>query len=133
MSPATPASSPSERLYRQIIDGLKEAVFQTDPQGRWAFLSQAWTELMGIPVQESLGHDALQSVHPEDRPRLQESLQSLLERKQDHSRHDVRYLRRDGSVLWVEVLARPLVGEDGSLQGLCGTLSDVSERRRTGD
>jgi len=133
MSPATPASSPSERLYRQIIDGLKEVVFQTDPKGRWTFLNPAWPELTGFPAEESLGRSALESVHPEDRPRLQEAFQPLLERKTDHFRHEVRYLRRDGSLLWVEMFTRPLLGEDGSVQGLCGTLTDVSTRRRTDD
>ncbi|KFE68350.1 PAS domain S-box protein [Hyalangium minutum] len=131
MSPATPASSPSERLSRQIIDGLKEGVFQTDPQGRWTFLNPAWSELTGFSVAESLGRDALESVHPEDRTRVQESFQALLAHKADHSRHELRYLRRDGSTLWVEMVTRPLQGEDGGLQGLCGTLTDVSTRRRT--
>ena len=79
MSPATPASSPSERLSRQIIDGLKEGVFQTDPQGRWTFLNGAWATLTGFSPEESLGRVALESVHAEDRPRLQESFQALLE------------------------------------------------------
>ena len=78
MSPAPPASSPSERLYRQIIDGLKEVVFQTDPQGRWTFLNPAWTELTGFALEEALGHDALEFVQPEDRPRTQELLQSVI-------------------------------------------------------
>ena len=43
----------------------------------------------------------------------------------------MRYLRRDGSTLWVEMVTRPLVGEDGAVQGLGGTLTDVSARRRT--
>ena len=73
MSPAPLRPVPSERLYRQIIDGLKEVVFQADPQGRWTFLNPAWTELTGFSLEETLGRDALEFVHPEDRPRAQES------------------------------------------------------------
>ncbi|HYH96109.1 PAS domain S-box protein [Hyalangium sp.] len=131
MSPAPPATSPSERLYRQIIESLEEVIFQTDPQGRWTFLNPAWPQLMGFPVEESLGRGALEYVHPEDRARLQESFQPLLDRKADTSRHTVRYLKRDGSPLWVEVLARPLLGEDGTVLGLGGKIADVSGRRRT--
>jgi PAS domain S-box-containing protein len=133
MSPATSATRPSERLSRQIIDGLKEVVFQTDPQGRWTFLNPAWSELTGFPVDESLGRSALESIHPEDRPRLQESFQPLLERRTDHSRQELRYLRRDGSALWVEMLTRPLLAEDGSVEGLYGTLTDVNTQRLTHD
>jgi two-component system, cell cycle sensor histidine kinase and response regulator CckA len=133
MSPATSESSPSERLYRQIIDGLKEVVFQTDAQGRWTFLNPAWAELTGHTVEESLGRDWLEFVHPEDLQRHQELLQPLLERKKDSCRHEARYRRRDGSSLWVEVFAQRLLGDDGSVLGTGGTLTDVSERRRTSD
>jgi PAS domain S-box-containing protein len=133
MSPATPASSPNERLYRQIIDGLKEVIFQMDPQGRWAFLNPAWTELTGFPLEESLGRPALEFVHPEDRQRFQESLQPLAEQRTTHSRQEVRWLKRDGSPLWVEVFAQPLLGEDGGVQSLGGTLTDVSGRRHMND
>ncbi len=132
MSPATPESSPSERLYRQIIDSLKEVVFQADPQGRWTFLNPAWTELTGFPVEQSLRREALEFIHTEDRPRAQELFQLVLTRKTD-SRHEVRCQHREGNPLWVELFARPLLGEDGSVQGLCGTLTDVTGRRRTSD
>src|SRR5689334_21858641 len=123
-------SSPSEHLYRQILDGLKEVVFHIDSQGRWIFLNPAWTELTGFPPEESLGRAALESVHLEDRQRFQGVLQPLTERKAEHSRQEVRWIKRDGSPLWVELFARPLVGDDGAVQGLVGTLTDVSGRRR---
>src|SRR4051812_17070591 len=110
MSPAPPASSPSESLYRQIIDSLKEVVFQADEQGRWTFLTPVWTELTGFPVEQSLGRKALEFIHPEDRLRAQELFLLVLNRKTD-SRHEVRFLPLEGSPLWVELFARPLLAE----------------------
>src|SRR5512140_1478365 len=132
MSPAPPASSPSESLYRQIIDSLKEVVFQADAQGRWTFLTPVWTELTGFTVEQSLGRKAVEFIHTEDRLRAQELFQLVLNRQTD-SRHEVRFLPHEGRPLWVELFARPLLGEDGGLQGVCGTLTDVTGRRRTSD
>jgi PAS domain S-box-containing protein len=131
MSPTE--SSPSERLPRQIIDGLKEVVFQTDGEGRWTFLNRAWTELTGLTPQESLGRDHLEFIHPEDRQRHLSLLGPLIERKQEFCRHEVRYLERNGGSRWVEVFARLVYAEDGRIEGTCGTLTDVSERRSTRD
>jgi two-component system cell cycle sensor histidine kinase/response regulator CckA len=131
MSPTE--SSPSERLPRQIIDGLKEVVFQTDGEGRWTFLSRAWTELTGLTPQECLGRDHLEFVHPEDRQRHLSLLEPLIARRQEFCRHEVRYLERDGGSRWVEVFARLAYTEDGKVEGTCGTLTDVSEQRRTRD
>ncbi len=130
MSPATPASSPSERFYRQIIEGLKEVVFQTDPRGRWTLLNPAWTTLTGLSSEESLGRELPEFLHPEDRPRLLEAFPTLLERRQDCWRGEVRLRKRDGSFVWVELEARALPGEDGGVQGLSGTLTDQSARRQ---
>ncbi len=129
MSPTE--SSPSERLHRQLIDGLKEVVFQTDGQGRWTFLNRAWTELTGLSPQESLGRDHLEFIHPEDRPRHLELLKPLIERRAESCRHEVRCLRGDGGTRWVEVFAQLAQGAEGAAQGMYGTLSDISERRRT--
>jgi two-component system cell cycle sensor histidine kinase/response regulator CckA len=131
MSPTE--SNPHERLHRQIIDGLKEVVFQTDGEGRWTFLNRAWTELTGLTPQESLGRDHLDFIHPEDRQRHEDLLRPLIERRQDFCRHELRHLRRDGSTRWVEVYARLSFREDGTVEGTCGTLTDVSERRGTRD
>ncbi|MFL5347760.1 MAG: PAS domain S-box protein [Hyalangium sp.] len=132
MSPPPPASSPSESLYRQIIDSLKEVVFQADAQGRWTFLTPMWTELTGFPVDQSLGRRAVEFIHSEDRLRAQELFHLVLNRQTD-SRHEVRFLPLEGRPLWVELFARPLLGDDGRLQGVCGTLTDVTGRRRTSD
>ncbi len=131
MSPVPLESSPVERLHRQIIEGLREAVFQTDTHGQWTFLNAAWAELTGFPVQESLNRLSLDFLHPEDRPPSQELLQALVTRQRESCRQEVRLVRRDGSSLWVEVFAWPVLDTDGAIVGTCGTINDVSDRRRT--
>ena len=55
----------SNRQYRLLVDNLKDVVFQTDADGLWIFLNQAWEELTGFNVQESLrGKSFLNFVHP---------------------------------------------------------------------
>ncbi|HEX8700797.1 MAG TPA: PAS domain S-box protein [Myxococcaceae bacterium] len=131
MSPTE--SSTSERLPRQIIDGLKEVVFQTDGEGRWTFLNRAWTELTGFTPEESLGRDHLEFIHPEDRQRHLSLLKPMVERRQEFCRHEVRYLHHNGGFRWVELFARLASTADGRAEGTCGTLTDVSERRRAKD
>ncbi|MDY7226384.1 PAS domain S-box protein [Hyalangium rubrum] len=131
MSPVTSESSPSERLHQQIIDSLKEVVFQTDTQRRWTFLNPAWAELTGFSPEESLGRDAFEALHPDDLPSNRELFRELLAGQREHCRHEVRCLRRDGSFRWAEVYVRQMLDEAGRVVGTCGTLTDVSERRST--
>jgi PAS domain S-box-containing protein len=121
--------TPSDRRHRLVIDHLKEVVFQTDASGAWTFLNPAWTQLTGFSVEEALGRPFPEFLHPEDQTGGVESLRPLLAREVEHTRKEVRYLTRDGGYRWVEVYARLLLDEDGSLLGAAGTLNDITERK----
>ena len=49
-----------------LLDSLTEVVFQTDPRGNWTYLNQAWTRVFGYSVEESLGKNFLEFVHPDE-------------------------------------------------------------------
>ena len=137
--PAPPCEAALEGLrrelhtYRSVVDNLKEVVFQTDAAGLWTFLNPSWTEILGHDVQASLGTLFLDYVHPEDRERNAALFAPLIERKKDYCRHEVRYLARDGSARWVEVFARLTLDAQDRIVGTSGTLTEVTERRRTGE
>ncbi|MEA2292961.1 MAG: hypothetical protein QOE86_600 [Solirubrobacteraceae bacterium] len=90
-----------------IVDALEDVVFATDDEGRLTYLNPAWTALTGHLVADSLGT-----------------------RLADHLEHapgagETRCLTAYGGVRWVHVRAR--VRPEG---GGCGTIADVTERRR---
>jgi len=120
-----------EARYRNLVDNLKEVVFQTDAEGHWTFLSQAWREVTGFSVEESLGNIFLESVYPDDRERNLELFKPLIERKKDSCRHEIRYCHQDGSFRWVEVFARLTLDKNDKVLGTNGTLSDVTERKQS--
>jgi PAS domain S-box-containing protein len=124
---ASPA--PHEQRYQLVAETLREVVFQLDAEGRWTFLSPAWTELTGFTVEECLGRPSLEYVHPADVVHSQELGQALLTRQNECCKHELRYRTRSGRYLWVEVCVRLLLTEDGKTLGSCGTLSDVTGRR----
>jgi len=127
--PSRPEWSTRESRYRLVIDNLKEVVFQVDRQGCWTFLNPAWTQLTGIPVEEALDKPFLDFLHPEDRERALGMFTALVEQKVEQVRTEVRYFTRSGSIVWMEAFCRPMMGEDGELLGLAGTLNDVTERK----
>lgn len=114
---------------RALVDSVDQTLFQTDAEGRWTFLSRAWTTLTGFGVDESLGRACLDHVHPEDRDENKALFDALVRREKDHCRHEVRYVRRDGTHRWVEVGARPFFDDKGNVAGTAGSLTDVTDRR----
>ncbi|HEX8821281.1 MAG TPA: PAS domain S-box protein [Archangium sp.] len=119
-----------EHRYRLVVENLREVVFQLDAQGRWTYLSPAWTELTGFSAEECLGQRNMEYVHPDDHALCHELGRALLSRQKECCKHEMRYRTRDGGYRWVEVYVRLLLGDDGTTYlGTCGTIADITERR----
>jgi PAS domain S-box-containing protein len=119
----------SREQYRWLVDSLREVIFQTDDHGIWTFLNPAWRDVTGYTVEESLGKNFLDFVHPDDRKRNLDLFEPLMKREKEYCRHEVRYLTADGRFRWMEVHARLIVDEEDRIAGTSGTLTDVTERK----
>jgi PAS domain S-box-containing protein len=129
-SGAAAALRRSEQQYRSVVDNIQQVIFHTDARGVWKFLSAAWTEITGFTVAEALGRGFLSFVHPDDRIRHAEVFQPLLERRGEYFGHEARYLTKAGGFRWIEVFAQLTTDADGTVLGIFGTLTDITERKR---
>ncbi|MBI1905146.1 MAG: EAL domain-containing protein [Rhodocyclales bacterium] len=120
----------SERRYRDVVDNIKEVIFRTDRDGCVTFLNPAWESLTAYPVERTLGRQSIDYVHPDDRARFRSGIRPLLRQELDSLRMELRYLRADGGYCWMEVYARLSLDDKGRIDGVYGTLMDVSERRQ---
>ncbi len=119
-----------ERRYRALIENLPEVVFQTDADGRWVFLNPAWTEITGFSVSETLGHSLFDYLFSADRSLGRLEFFALLDGSKESCRYDARYRLRNGDFCWMETLARPVVDAQGNIEGLSGSLIDISHRKQ---
>jgi PAS domain-containing protein len=72
------ADGADDSLGHAALNELGDVVFTIDSAGCWAYLNPAWERLSGIPVVEAIGRPFLQSLHQDDRPRVQEHFDALL-------------------------------------------------------
>ncbi|MCS6794074.1 MAG: PAS domain S-box protein [Oscillatoriaceae bacterium SKYG93] len=128
-SEAEKALLESENKYRCVVNNLKEVIFQTDIKGCWTFLNPAWTKITGFTVEEALGHNFLEFVHPDDAEECQAFMRSLLARETESIRKEIRFLNADGSYRWVEVQKQLNLAADRTILGIFGTLNDITERK----
>jgi len=68
-------------------------------------------------------------LHPLDRDRFRAALDSVIEQRRGRVVQDFRLRSPDGHSLWFNMKARPVVGSDGEVVRLVGTLTDVSEAK----
>jgi two-component system, NtrC family, sensor kinase len=93
----------SERRYRELVEHLREVVFECDSGGRLIFLNQAWAEILGHPIKESLGHSIAEFIDEEDR---EAALASIIAREGRPAREprELRFRHQNGDVVWFGAL-----------------------------
>lgn len=120
----------SEARYRTLVEGVREVIFRVDGEGRWLLLNHSWEELTGHLVSDSIGRPVNDFIHADDQEHHTGIARLVIEGELDEYRHELRLVATDGSDVWVEVRGRPFHDESGWFQGLTGTLTDVTARRR---
>ncbi|HEY6897028.1 MAG TPA: PAS domain S-box protein [Rhodocyclaceae bacterium] len=121
----------NERLIRAIHDTSSAGIMLTDRSGRIIHANRHLAEMFGQTLEELLLADYLAHIHPTERETASERLQSILDGHSDYWEVDRRYLRKDGSDFWGRLCSRPLRDENGTITGVVGTITDISDQRAT--
>jgi diguanylate cyclase (GGDEF)-like protein/PAS domain S-box-containing protein len=75
--------------------------------------------------------DWMALVHPFDRDQYSAILDVALEQRRGRISHDFRIKSQNGQYHWVRLKARPVVGPDGEVTRMMGTLADVTDARQS--
>jgi len=71
----------------------------------------------------------LELLHPFERDRYRAVLDTMLEQRRGRINQEFRLRAVDGHYFWFLMKARPVVGVDGEVIRIVGTLSDVTEEK----
>ena len=123
--PAEPLPSAAE-----LVESLPEVVFLADLNGTWTFLNPSWERLTGFPLGESIGTSFLDYIHPQHQEQWIEFFHRIKSGVAADRPLAVRCLRKDGGYRWIDIHASALRDSAGSLRGVAGTLTDITEHMR---
>ena len=111
------------------LTGAGDLIWDWDVSADKVFTSQETEHLLGLKrgVLEGPAAQWLDFLHPLDRDRFRASLDSVVEQRRGRLTQDFRLRAEDGHYLWFTLKARPVVGSDGEVVRLVGTLTDVTD------
>jgi len=118
----------SEARYRGLFDGVPVGLYRSTPEERFLDANPALVEMLGCPDRQTLLRASVTDfyVDPADR----ELWQSLMERGGVVRGFEVRFRRRDGTVIWVRNTARAVHDAGGRVLYYEGSIEDITERKR---
>src|SRR5207248_5168792 len=113
------------------LTGAGDMIWDWDVSADKVFTSPETETALGLKHGALEGSAAkwLDVLHQADRDRFRATLDSVLEQRRGRVVQDLRMRTADGHYLWFALRARPVVGSDGEVVRLVGTLTDVTELR----
>ena len=111
------------------LTGAGDMIWDWDVAADKVYTSPETEQLLGLKRGTLEGPAAgwLEVLHPLDRDRFRASLDSVLEQRRGRLMQEFRLRTPDSHYLWLALKARPVVGSDGEVVRLVGTLTDVTE------
>jgi diguanylate cyclase (GGDEF)-like protein/PAS domain S-box-containing protein len=111
------------------LTGAGDLIWDWDVSADKVFTSPETETMLGMKRGSLEGPAAtwLEVLHPLDRDRFRASLDSVVEQRRGRLTQDFRLRTADGNYLWFALKARPVVGSDGEVVRLVGTLTDVTD------
>lgn len=113
------------------LSGSGDLVFDWDVSADKIFVSPQTETLLGLPrgALEGSASRWLEYMHVGDRDRYKVTLDAVLEQRRGKLQLDFRLRSAGGAYHWFNLKARPVIGSNGEVIRVIGTLSDVTEQR----
>lgn len=119
-------SEENEVFLSQIINHTKDIIYRLAVNGNFTYLSQAWTELLGHSIEESLGKSFRLYVHPDDLPRINSFFDLVNDTTQHQSITGYRIRDIDGTYRYYETSANAIRVQE-KVVGYAGIARDITK------
>ena len=106
------------------------AMVVTDRSGCFRRVNPAFGQLLGRCPSELVGASFSSLTSPDDIGRSQAAMRDLLSKAVEVTRFEKRYLRPDGSLVWVDLNVRALTDSDGQVVGFLTQGVDITDGKR---
>ncbi|MCP9832803.1 MULTISPECIES: diguanylate cyclase [unclassified Cyanobium] len=116
----------SEQTLKLTFDNAAAGVALADPSGRLLRVNPALCDTLNRDARTLLTLSWPEISHPDDIAREQPLVEAMLANRCDGYRLKKRYLRGDGSTIWVDLSVSCVRGHDGHLEFFIGQAVDIS-------
>lgn len=119
----------SHNQYEQLMDALPQMMWVANASGAINYLNQAWSEILGVAIADSLGWQLFDRIHPDDRTIAFRQWQQSIDTEQAFE-VELRFRQVDGAHRRFVVKGRPILNQANAVEKWVGTCTPSSQARR---
>ena len=121
----------AEKFFRDTFEHADVGIAHVNStDGTWLRVNQRLCDMLGYSREELMATTFLALSHPDDVEENVRGLQRMAAGEQDTYAADKRYLRTDGSIIWVHLNIVLIRKEDGTPDYNLDVIVDITERKR---
>ncbi|MGZ3241127.1 MAG: bifunctional diguanylate cyclase/phosphodiesterase, partial [Burkholderiaceae bacterium] len=119
----------SEIRFRTLSAVSTVGIFHTDSNGDCIYVNEQWSAITGLSLHDALGKGWVKALHPDDAPHVEIQWNQFV-RSHAPFKHEYRFLRPNGTIVWVLGQAKEELNKSGKVVSYAGTITDITERKR---
>jgi diguanylate cyclase (GGDEF)-like protein/PAS domain S-box-containing protein len=117
-------------MFRLVFENAAIGMTLANTDQKLMRSNRAFATMLGYTDAELRGRRVADVLHPDDRAERLRLYQSLAANEIDHFQVDLRYLRKDGTLMWGRLTASQVPREGETPQLNIGMIEDITERKR---
>jgi PAS domain S-box-containing protein len=119
----------SEQLFKWIFERGPLGMTMTAPDYRFVKVNAMFCGMTGFTEKELVGLKFTEITHPDDLQPSIETAEKLFSGATSYHKQEKRYIRKDGTPLWVSLTGCAILDADGRPLYSLGMFEDIRERK----
>ncbi len=127
---AEEALKESEEKYRNFIENSGVGFAADDMDGQITYFNNTFAELFGYTTEEIKEQSHSSLIHPDDQQLIMKFHRMRMEEGNPPKEYEVRGIRKDGSIIFLEISVDKLIKSDGKIIGTQNFFRDITDRKK---
>lgn len=119
----------SEGRYRNLVETIKELIWEVDVNGVYTYVSPRTHDMYGLKPEKVAGKTPFDLMTSKEAERVAVVFKKIVESQEPFSGLENSILHKDGRLRVLETSGAPFFAPDGILLGYRGTARDITERK----
>ena len=121
----------SEERFRAIFEQAAVGVGQIETEtGRFMRVNRKYCDIIGYTQEEIAETSLMEITHPDDLEQTLDNIQRLLRGEIRDSTFEKRYIRKDGSIIWVNLTTSAMWGVDEKPNYHIAVVQDITDHKK---
>lgn len=120
----------AERENKAIINAISDVIFEVSLNGTILFLNEAWFKITGITVQQVLGANLFDYLHPKDQQEQKKSVSQMIKGLRGGYRVMTSIKTKDNKFRAVEMAVSMIRMDENRSMRVVGSFTDMEERQK---